>query len=293
MKAKLFTILLVFSTIITNAQDFAPIGTTWHYSYYPFIPTVITYLKIESVADTTINDVQCKKLKSTVADIFSETNYYYMYSKNDSVFFYKDNAFHLLYDFGANKGDTITLGYYKTNNGLPLKMIIDSVKTISVLGQERKIQYVTCGDGLIVEFGRQVIEGIGSTDFMFPRVDFAPEGQLRCFQENNSSVFINPFYIYNDWNKSDCEQIIVINDLDNTETNNSITLFPNPTSNNLHIRGCELSSEYKIIDTTGRYITQGILGESCIIDIKHLDNGIYFIELQNNKIKTTKQFIKR
>jgi len=293
MRKLLFAILLVVSTTLTNAQDFAPIGATWHYSYFPFIPTAYTYLKIESIADSIINGIQCKKLKSTVADNFSLTNYYFMYSKNDSVFFYKDNAFHLLYDFGANKGDTIILGYYKTHNELPLKMIIDSVKTISVLGQERKIQYVTCGDNMIIEFGRQVIQGIGSTDFMFPRVDFAPEGQLRCFQENNSSVFISPFYIYNDWNKTDCEQIIVINNLDKTEIKNSISIFPNPTSSNLHIRGCELNSEFRIFDTIGRKIAQGILNESNIINIKNLENGNYYIELQNKELKTTKQFIKK
>lgn len=293
MRKIFFTILFVLSTILTNAQGFAPIGATWHYSYQTYNPNVISYLKIESIADSTINGIQCKKLKSTVADYLSQTNYYFMYSKNDSVFFFKNNAFHLLYDFGANKGDTITLGYYKTHNGLPLKMIIDSVKTVSVLGQERKIQYVTCGDGMIIEFGRQVIQNIGSTDFMFPRVDFAPEGQLRCFQENNSSVFTSPFNIYGNWNKLDCEQIIVINDLDRTETKNSISIFPNPTNNNLHICGIEFNSEYRIFDATGRKVYQGICNESNTINIRNLESGIYYIELQNKDLKITKQIIKK
>lgn len=75
------------------------------------------------------------------------------------MFVYKENSFNLLYDFGAYTGETITLGsYYKTHNGLPLHMTIDSVKTILVSGQERKIQFVTCGDGMIIEFGGQIIQ---------------------------------------------------------------------------------------------------------------------------------------
>ena len=42
-------------------------------------------------------------------------------------------------------------------------MTIDSVKTILVSGQQRKVQFVTCGDGMIIEFGGQVIQGIGNT----------------------------------------------------------------------------------------------------------------------------------
>lgn len=289
MKMRFFTILLVLSTISTNAQNFAPIGATWHYSYQTINPNLISFEKIESVSDTTINGIICKILKISTSN---EANY--VYSKNDSVFVYKGNSFNLLYDFGANTGKTITLGsYYKTHNGLPLKMTIDSVKTILVSGQQRKVQFVTCGDGMIIEFGGQVIQGIGNTNYMFPTLDFAPDGPLRCYQETNSSLFINPYYTYGNWNKTDCEQLIVINSLPETETKKSISIFPNPTNNYLNVNGIELNSEYRIYDTTGRKVFQGVFVKSNTVDIQSLENGIYYIEINNIDLKTVRKFIKK
>jgi hypothetical protein len=289
MKMRFFTVLLVLSTITTNAQNFAPIGATWHYSYQTINPNLISFEKIESVSDTTINGILCKKLKANTSN---EVNY--VYSKNDSVFVYKGNSFNLLYDFGANTGETITLGsYYKTHNGLPLQMTIDSVKTILVSGQQRKVQFVTCGDGMIIEFGGQVIQGIGNTNYMFPTLDFAPQGPLRCYQETNSLLFINPYYTYGNWNKTDCEQLIVINNLPETETKNSISIFPNPTNNYLNVTGIELNSEYRIYDTTGRKVFQGVFVKSYTVDIQSLENGIYYIEINNIDLKIVRKFIKK
>lgn len=289
MKTKLFAILLVFSTTITNAQVFAPIGATWHYSYQTINPNVISFKKIESVSDTTINGILCKKLKENTSN-----QAYYVYSKNDSVFVYKENSFNLLYDFGANSGETITLGnYYKTNNGLPLKMTIDSVKTILVSGQQRKVQFVTCGDGMIIEFGGQVIQGIGNTNYMFPTLDFATVGPLRCYQETNSSTFINPYYANENWNRTDCEQLIVINKLFENEIKNSISIFPNPTNNYLNVNGIKSNSEYRIYDTTGRKIYWGVFDNSNIVDIQFLQNGIYYIEFDNIDLRIVRKFIKK
>ena len=61
---------------------------------------MISFEKIESVLDTTINGILCEKLKANTSN---EANY--VYSKNDSVFVYKGNSFNLLYDFGANTGE--------------------------------------------------------------------------------------------------------------------------------------------------------------------------------------------
>ena len=289
MKTRFFTVLFILSTITTNAQNFAPIGATWHYSYQTINPNLISFEKIESVSDTTINGILCKKLKANTSN---EANY--VYSKNDSVFVYKENSFNLLYDFGAETGETITLGsYYRTNNGLPLIMTIDSVKTILVAGQQRKVQFVTCGDGMIIEFGGQVIRGIGNINYMFPTLDFAPVGPLRCYQETNSSLFINPYYTYGNWNKTDCEQLIVINSLPETETKNSISIFPNPTNNYLNVNGIELNSEYRIYDTTGRKVFQGVFVKSNTVDIQSLENGIYYIEINNIDLKTIRKFIKK
>jgi len=291
MKQALLPILL-FLTILQNyAQDFAPIGAIWHYTQSTINPELTSFKTIESVSDTTINGIKCRKLieKERYMDV-TNLYYHYMYSKNDSVFFFKDSDFHLLYDFGANKGDTIVLDYFKTYDNKPLTMIIDSVGTVLVNSRERKVQYVTCGDGMVIEFGQQVIQGIGNTNFMFPFLEFSINGPLRCYQDRNTALFLNPFYPYNDWNRIDCEQIIT--EIKEAKIENAIRIYPNPTDNDISILNIDRHTEYKILDNMGKIIKKGLISETNKIDIKDFAKGIYFIELRNAKVKTTKQIIK-
>lgn len=291
MKRILLPILLFLTIQQDYAQDFAPIGATWHYTQVTINPNLTSFKTIESVSDTTINGIKCRKLIETERYIgVTGTNYHYMYSKNDSVFFFKDKNFHLLYNFGANKGDTIILSYFGTYNGKPLKMIIDSVGTVLVNNQQRKIQHITCGDGMIIEFGQHVIQGIGNTSFMFPTLDFSINGPLRCYQDKNTALFLNPYYPYKDWNHIDCEQIIT--GIKETKIEDEIAIYPNPANNDISILNVDRNTEYKILDNTGKSIKQGVISESSKIHIKDFAKGIYFIELMNDNLKLTKKIIK-
>ena len=175
-------------------EPFSLENGVWHYTLYEHTEAVL-YTTISTVGDTVINNMPCSIL---LEDDFTlgraDKKYHYMYQRNDSVFFFADGNFHLLYDYGAEAGDTITLGYYTTYNGQPLKMIIDSTSTIMAGGIERKLQYITCGDGMVIEFGKEVIAGIGSTSFMFPTLDFSKNGPLRCYTGSNNVVYHNQFY---------------------------------------------------------------------------------------------------
>ena len=61
MKKILLIIVITFS-IQANAQEFAPIGAIWHYSQKTLNPNLISYKTIESISDTIIIGVVCKKL---------------------------------------------------------------------------------------------------------------------------------------------------------------------------------------------------------------------------------------
>ena len=80
MKSRCLTVLFALLPILINAQDFAPVGATWHYSYQTIDPHLISFEKIESVSDTTINGMLCKKLIAS-----NSAQEYYVYSKNDSA----------------------------------------------------------------------------------------------------------------------------------------------------------------------------------------------------------------
>ncbi|NOX45872.1 MAG: T9SS type A sorting domain-containing protein [Chlorobi bacterium] len=287
------TLLSIFFALTFQvfAQEFAPIGSIWHYTQRTIDPSVTSFKTFESVSDTTINGIECKKLIE-VERYLDTTNvsYHYMYSENDSVFFYAAEDFQLLYDFGANAGDTIVLDFFITYDDNSLKMIIDSTGTIMINDQERKIQYITCGDGMSIEFGNHVIEGIGNTSFMFPTLDGSLDGPLRCYEDDNTGLFLSPFHSGYGWNHQDCEEIIT--GVEETEDTGEISVFPNPAKSNLSIKNIERETAYKIININGIVMMQGKIPESNEINIKELSKGIYFIELGNENTLTVKKIIK-
>jgi len=292
MKKSLILLILISITIQSYTQEFAQIGSIWHYTQSTINPDVTSFKTIESISDTTINGIQCKKMIEVERYLDTlNISHYYMYSENDSVFFFADNDFHLLYDFGANSGDTIILDYFETGYGTPLQMIIDSIGTIMVSGQERKIQYITCGDGFVIEFGHHVIDGIGNTYFMFPTYDGTIDGPLRCYQDDSIDVFLNPFHGYYGWNHQDCEEIIT--GIEEIVNNEIISVFPNPTKSSVSIQNIDKGTAYKIFNISGEILINGIISESNEINMKGLSKGIYFIELKNDNTLTIKKIIKK
>lgn len=291
MRKTIILLVLIIATIQNYGQDFAPIGAIWHYTQWTTNPNVTSYKTIESISDTSINGIQCRKMIE-VERYLDTTNviYHYMYSENDSVFFFAQNDFHLLYDFGANAGDTIVLEYFNTGFGTPLQMIIDSTGTILVSGQERKIQHITCGDGFVIEFGNHVIDGIGNSYFMFPTNDLTMNGPLRCYQEDGTNLFINPFHGGYGWNHQDCEEITT--DIEETTNKERIFIFPNPTNSIISIQNIDRTIEYKICNMSGEIVVKGITSESNEISLAGLANGIYFIELKNDNVLIVKKIIK-
>lgn len=285
--------ILVLITLQNYAQTFAPIGATWHYSQRTINPDVTSFKTIESISDTMIDGILCKKMIEVERFYYDTISiaYHYMYSEDDSVFFrYQDN-FNLLYDFGAITGDTITLGF-STHNGTPLKMIIDSTSTIMVNSEERKIQYITCGDGIVIEFGKHVIEGIGNTWFMFPTLDGQPNGPLRCYQDSTIGLFISPYHHHYGWGSvTDCEEIITSSD--EIKRPEQIHVYPNPTKGKVSITNIERETAFQIFNIQGRIMLHGIIESSNEINIHSLSNGIYLIRLENKETTVIRRIIKK
>ena len=69
-----------------------------------------------------------------------------------------------------------------------------------------------------------------------------------------------------------------------------ISFVPNPANNNIQIR-CDLNSTAftKIFDINSREVLRSNLK---LIDIEHLSNGIYIIEINVNKNKIIQRLIK-
>jgi minor extracellular serine protease Vpr len=75
----------------------------------------------------------------------------------------------------------------------------------------------------------------------------------------------------------------------------SLTLYPNPTSNELNVYIESPLSEsitYTIVDITGKIESSGTIHKTTTIDVAHLSNGIYMMIIGDNKKSTVLKFVK-
>jgi hypothetical protein len=77
---------------------------------------------------------------------------------------------------------------------------------------------------------------------------------------------------------------------DNFELENTIKLFPNPSSEFIQVSGLTTKVDYTIYNILGEEIKKGIISDEEEIDVKNLNSGLYFLRLDNrNTIKFMKK----
>ena len=264
----LFVILLSAGM---NAQEWAPIGATWHYSDSDALGLVY-YLSMTSQGDTVIDNTPCKKLLvESGFPIFYERRLEFMYSDSNRVYRYWGDRFGLLYDFNAHTGDTIKV---ETGFG-DFLMSVDSTKLIAVNDTLLKAQYINSQGR--VTFDGWVIEGIGHTAYLFPIPNVAspPVGPLRCYQDDRLGLFkLVPFAC--DWPSVNIEDPIEA----------FLSIYPNPIRDQLSIRVDKASpsiSQIRLYDTQGRNIHRQTFitpKREWTLDMRAHRAGIYLLEVR-------------
>ncbi|MBI5538961.1 MAG: aryl-sulfate sulfotransferase [Bacteroidia bacterium] len=73
---------------------------------------------------------------------------------------------------------------------------------------------------------------------------------------------------------------------------NNISVFPNPGSDKIYIKGLVTSYSYKIYDITGKILITGNSNNEQNINISKLTDGIYFIKINSDNIVETFKIIK-
>jgi len=69
------------------------------------------------------------------------------------------------------------------------------------------------------------------------------------------------------------------------------TIYPNPVKDILNLEGLDNIEGYAIYDITGRKIDQ-FTNNIKKIDVSHLTNGLYLLEVNTNNGQVSKKFIK-
>jgi hypothetical protein len=275
-------LLIIFSLISLGliGQDFASPGSIWHYTSIDGMPATYSYTSIKHIGDTLIQGNQCNILQQyvyTYTDTI-EASRIHCFERNDSVLVYDElnQDFFLLYDFNANAGDTIRLEQFSIPLGNPMLVVVDSVSWIQHNNTTRKVQHVSSWS-VMWDFGREIIEGIGSTFYMFPSADFVFYGPLRCYDDSLNGLWFNPFYQGPGWNMTDCDDITGVEE--NIFPADHVKIYPNPAIDFINFEGLFQTTEVEIADINGSLLLKTRLNpESNRINISTLSNGVYILK---------------
>ena len=304
---------LMLSAICLKAQDeFAPIGAEWHYNYNNFSNT--GYILIESVSDTIIDSISCRKLVKSInvydhldkkikKGVFGKE---YVTQINDSVMIYRYGKLRKLYDLSAEIGDTIIFpGEYAADFGMVddpsltygyalvvdkgfVEIEGDSLKYIDIL-QENSPWTFSCYVNYNNDYYKcvRICERIGNiSGYLLPEnnllADNEEGGALRCYSDDEVSI---------SFDDKGCNY--VYDNIDEMLVSDKITIYPNPTKSILNIEFAEENNYIEIYDNIGKKICSLQTNDKSVnINMSEYPSGLYLVVIKNDKGNCFKRIVK-
>ncbi len=278
-KQTIFFLSFLFKTFLFG-QNLA-VGTVWYYHQSALFGENGNYIKMQIVADSTINGMICKKFTGGFgcSKIPDRGEFVYIENKKAYRYDFDRNRFWLLYDWSARIGDIVTI-YVPQKSGVDSFQIrIDSVTIWTPNGEPLIVQKTSrVGASRWIYASQQIIEKIGANAVFFPQntsCDPVQYGSLRCFNEPNQLEV--KFVTYK------CDSIIVRVGTSDILSQRQITVFPTPSVSELNITIDEPVNggfSMDIINTLGQVVWQSqkpIYETNKSIDVNNWKSGIYNI----------------
>lgn len=288
---------------------FAPVGAEWYYTESFSCCPENHFRHIVSERDTSINGHTCRVLSNCYDDMECEDEYIILHEDNKVYYFY-NNQFNLLYDFGVEVGDTVEYVFmYKDSyaNGTVKDTLFSAryiVESVIESSNETKVFRTQIVDDDVCDFYGIAVppieyqtysyeERIGLDMEFMPKFGNAPEpaGQvfkfLRCYSDNNYS------FVSNRWSEYSLpcnnKSTNIFNEYNNVFTN----IYPNP-ANNLISVSVNTECTIDIFTVSGyRVLSSNLHSGTNEISIENLSAGIYYVNIQSEgKISKNIKLIK-
>ncbi len=292
-KYGLFLLFFTLSIHFCAAQEYVPIlkeGAFWviKESSYTGYSVCSEYDKVQVDGDTIINGVTYKKLKSAPlrdqngetyciepplfldANEFTPITTYYLREDVDEKRLYILSEYnsgtwdeYTLCDFNLEVGDEM-VNYYAPLDEVDL--FVDDIQTTS----DNRKQY-TMSDG------SKYTEGIGKL-----------EGNFHIYHSLVDGIWYEVACHGNDEDSSSCASVLSTTN----ELIPEIKIYPNPTSDKIYFTNLE-NNTFKLYSILGKEMRFQFSPENQSMDISHLRNGVYFLEiLSANKVKQVLKVLK-
>ncbi len=302
----LFLFLLFGSAVLSNAQHkFAPLGAQWHHEmrYGVFEET--------SLETKNINGIDCRRVsqKAGVLPLWTDRGLQvndlrdiYVYNSDDTVFVYNDHfaRFTPVYVFNVKAGDTVTLPVFPPLVG-SLKPMTDSVYSV-VVDSVKVVQYDTAHLETVfthsISISGQGEFNYGATGAYARRIGsvsggllpscascnyslsdrYQQAGDLRCYSQVEMNVKLA---------SGSCDKDIEVS-VPAIANREIFSVYPNPNSGQFTLQGhvnAKGHITYQVVNMLGSVVHRG---EAAVvdgmvnqnIDVTHLPNGTYVLQLQ-------------
>lgn len=313
----MYKILSVFIMLLQAVNSFSQIwvdtNPVWYFHYEKSdLASEFGEFKITDIGDSLIEGKNCQMLQQEKSIWFNsggigyflsneivDTNY--VRTDGDTVFYYQNGQFRVLYNFGSNVGDSwlIHVSDIPSNCNDSTYVIVSEIGLINIQGIDYRYINLETEDypdywlnGTFIErFGKYSIPNAVnfSKGSLFPysycQSNF---GWTEFFQTCFNDDFLN--YQAFSW----CYLDPVYSELSETNTSDLVEIYPNPFEDNLFINGGDNLSEFEVLDCQGKrlYFFDNIelLKQS---NLSVLGSGIYFLKFKSNNQIVTRSIIKK
>lgn len=305
---QLFATILLISSLLAQAQhEFAPIGAEWYYEkMLSYNPPEAGYIKITSIKDSVIENKDVRVLEVIFApDDTTQIleGYEYIYQSGDTIWYYKNKQFHMLYNFAMQKGDSILL-YSEMLNQCGDNPYgwnkVDSVFKHTYNDLEIRAYSSDPINNSVWGFQEYSYEIFGNSHYLIPQnidciYDGIFHGPLRCYSDPIHGILITSLPEM----KCDSTYTYIgpINVNDVSTKARLLSVYPNPVVEVLSITGFDYNTlpdncKIKIINKKGQVI-ESYASTLKTINVSHLAKGTYFLGISiNDKIIDYEKFIK-
>ncbi len=285
----IFLLLLPFFGY--SQKTFAPLGAVWNYEMKSeFVPSTNgcsgNHIRYRVVDELIVHGKDCSLIRTGNSFGFDSL---IVFQDQDKIYFLQDTAFLLLFDFGAQLGDTIII-YDPVGRGLfsgflsprsdttliQFEMVVTDVTTRLVAGEDRRVLTFESTSPIMGVFIRhfKVMDGIGCVNegfsgFFINTVASGCDGYFACYR--NDSLYYQA-RIDNNIHPG-CEIVDTVDDDFDTE----IEIYPNPFVSEIHIDTDLSNYQVRLLDGNGRVVMQG--DNATLLKTEQLDSGVYVLQM--------------
>ena len=312
MKTRL---LLSVTALICSASSFAQMWTgnnpVWHYNYWNVGEE--GFIKIEQTGDSLIQGKTCQELTATKHMFFSTGpsgtighsvfpyGVNYVYESNDTVYYWQEESFRVLYDFSPMFGATWLVGITDpVESGSQCNdSSYTSVNLISTvnLGTETAalIELSALTGSELQLYGKANAHFGAMENYLFPSWRSCDPNQVSEYDMISFKCFQDDDLVYNP-SGTDCEYLLThlgVNEQQQLE----LSIYPNPVSEVLAVKVAAGTYHYRIVSVTGEVAAENTMtssGGEAAINTDALKKGVYFLELSTSSaIQGRVRFVKQ